>query len=105
MFTNYCLHAGGENRSGKDCYHLFDYLVSNPDDFPQGMVHHYQWKQTSSINNENDVILDEFNRIQNREILHPKKQKRTKHGRLQREPDYYGRLLMFDQVRKMHVRL
>lgn len=42
-FTNYCLHAGGCNDSGKVCYRLFVCMVSNPDDIPQGKVRHYTW--------------------------------------------------------------
>lgn len=55
-FTNYCLHAGGANDSGKVCYRLFAYMVSNRDDIPMGNVYYYKWR---SINkNPMDDVLE-----------------------------------------------
>ena len=58
-FTNYCLHAGGANNSGKVGYRLFAYVVSNEDDFPGGRVHHYGWKAVSA-DELDDVIEAEY---------------------------------------------
>lgn len=49
-FTNNCLHAGGANNSGKVCYRLFAYVVSNQYDFSGGRVHHYGWKAVALTN-------------------------------------------------------
>ena len=53
MFTNYCLHAGGQSTSKKVCYRMFAYMVSDPNDLPDGQVYYYTWKST------NDDELDD----------------------------------------------
>ena len=57
-FTNYCLHAGGENNTPQVCYRLFAYIANNPNDIPNGGVYHYKWE--GGDNTEDDVIrIDE----------------------------------------------
>ena len=57
-FTNYCLHAGGKNKSGKVCFRLFAYLVRDPVDYPNGEINYGIWK-TVTKGNEMDDIIDE----------------------------------------------
>ena len=45
-FTNYCLHAGGKNKSGKVCFRLFAYLVSDPVDYPNGEINYGDWNES-----------------------------------------------------------
>ena len=37
-FTNELFHAGGENNTAKTIYHLFAYIVSNEEDYPNNEV-------------------------------------------------------------------
>ena len=55
-FTNYCLHAGGKNNSGKVCFRLFAYLVSDPVDFPNGEINRRYWKSVTKGNIMDDII-------------------------------------------------
>jgi hypothetical protein len=43
MFTNHCLHAGGENYTDVEQIRLFAYLVSNESHFPTGQVTTWDW--------------------------------------------------------------
>ena len=55
-FTNYCLHAGGKNDSGKVCLRLFAYLVSDPVDYPNGEINRCEWKTVTKGNIMDDII-------------------------------------------------
>jgi hypothetical protein len=57
-FTNYCLHAGGANNTGKMCYRMFVYMTSDPKDIPNGNVYQYNW-QGEDNNTDDDVIASE----------------------------------------------
>ncbi len=37
-FTNELFHADGANNTGKTIYHLFAYIVSNEEDYPNNRV-------------------------------------------------------------------
>jgi hypothetical protein len=56
-FTNYCLHAGGENKTSQVCYRIFAYMASDSSDIPSGNVFHYHWKGDGDP--EDDVIFHE----------------------------------------------
>jgi hypothetical protein len=45
MFTNHCLHAGGENNTNEEQMRLFAYLVSNESHFPSGQVTTWDWNR------------------------------------------------------------
>ncbi len=38
VFTNELFHAGGANNTCKTIYHLFAYIVSNEEDYPNNRV-------------------------------------------------------------------
>jgi hypothetical protein len=56
-FTNYCLHAGGENKTSQVCYRIFAYMASDSSDIPSGNVFQYYWKGDGD--KEDDVIFNE----------------------------------------------
>jgi hypothetical protein len=56
-FTNYCLHAGGENKTSQVCYRIFAYMASDSSDIPSGNVFQYYW--TGDGDPEDDVIFNE----------------------------------------------
>jgi hypothetical protein len=74
-FTNYCLHAGGANNTGKYCYRLFAYMVSNTGDLPGGMIYYYPWDATGK------TIVDVDGR-ESEEECERVKVKRSKGGRM-----------------------
>ena len=45
MFTNHCLHAGGENSTNEEQIRLFAYLVSDESHFPSGKVTTWDWQR------------------------------------------------------------
>jgi len=45
MFTNHCLHAGGENSTKEEQIRLFAYLVSDESHFPSGKVTTWDWQR------------------------------------------------------------
>ncbi len=73
-FTNYCLHAGGENNTPQVCYRLFAYIAKNPNDIPNGGVYHYKWE--GGDNTEDDVIRIDESAAEVKET--PAKKQKTK---------------------------
>jgi hypothetical protein len=53
MFTNHCLHAGGENFTEEVRIRLFAYLVSNESHFPSGQVTTWDWNR-----DDNDPLIN-----------------------------------------------
>ena len=47
IFTNNCLHSGGENKTKKMVYRIFGYVVSGEIDFPLNKVYLKQWESTA----------------------------------------------------------
>jgi hypothetical protein len=45
MFTNHCLHAGGENSTNEEQTRLFAYLASDESHFPSGEVTTWDWQR------------------------------------------------------------
>ena len=45
MFTNHCLHAGGENNTNEEQTRLFAYLASDESHFPSGNVTTWDWQR------------------------------------------------------------
>jgi hypothetical protein len=45
MFTNHCLHAGGENSTNEEQTRLFAYLASDKSHFPSGEVTTWDWQR------------------------------------------------------------
>ena len=52
MFTNHCLHAGGENDTNEEQTRLFAYLASDESHFPSGEVTTWDWER----GNKNPLI-------------------------------------------------
>ena len=52
MFTNHCLHAGGENITNEEQTRLFAYLVSDESHFPSGEVTTWDWQR-----GDNDPLI------------------------------------------------
>ena len=44
IFTNTCLHSGGENKTKKMVYRIFGYVASDEADFPPNKVYLKQWE-------------------------------------------------------------
>ena len=52
MFTNHCLHAGGENNTNEEQTRLFAYLASDESHFPSGEVTTWDWQR-----GDNDPLI------------------------------------------------
>jgi hypothetical protein len=48
IFTDACLHSGGQNDSPNHQYRLFGYMVSSASQFPMNRVFKYSWKGATS---------------------------------------------------------
>ena len=49
VFTNKCLHSGGENDSDSDAYRLFAYVTLDRSDIPIGEVRIFRWDSSRHI--------------------------------------------------------
>jgi len=52
MFTNHCLHVGGENNTNEEQTRLFAYLASDESHFPSGKVTTWDWQRE-----DNDPLI------------------------------------------------
>ncbi len=44
VFTNACLHSGGENNSDQTKFYIFAYMASNWNQIPNNAVAKFEWK-------------------------------------------------------------
>jgi hypothetical protein len=49
VFTNKCLHSGGENDGDSDAFRLFAYVTHEQSDIPGGRVRLFQWDSSENI--------------------------------------------------------
>jgi hypothetical protein len=49
VFTNKCLHSGGENDGNSDSYRLFAYVTHEQSDIPNGTVRIFGWDSSGHI--------------------------------------------------------
>jgi hypothetical protein len=64
MFTNHCLHAGGENNTNEEQIRLFAYLASDESHFPSGEVTTWDWQR-----GDNNPLISKPSRNANTAIV------------------------------------